>query len=271
MSVKLECPFHIKTALSDIKKLKSHVDLLIAVSDARSLQATSVYSSLLKDFSNSGIKILHLISKFDLGDPKELKELEKISFNFKDPKSRIPILKLIKQSLQEKISRYKDYKPHFQVLIVGVPNTGKSTLINLLKGKKVALVENIPGKTRHISKFPIGNNIWVYDSPGIFIHKKLEQNLADKLFLVNAIPANVRDYSELMKKAYSYLLDQYLLEIKKILDISEAPEEYELFLEKLADKYNYKISGGKLDLERAEKKFLAILREGKFRLSWDKE
>lgn len=270
MSIKLEFPFHIKTALSDIKKLRSHVDLLISVSDARSLEATNVYSTLLKDFSNSGIKILNLISKSDLGDPKELGNLKEISFNFKNHKSREKIMRLIRQSLQEKMSKCNG-KPNFQVLIVGAPNTGKSTLINLLKQKKVAIAENIPGKTKRISKFPIGDNIWVYDSPGIFIYKKTGTELADKLFLLNSIPSIIEDYSDLMEKAYVYLVNKYPREIKKILSADEIPEDYQLFLEKLSDRYNYKAIGGVLDKTRAEKKFLSILREGKIRLSWDKK
>lgn len=130
------------------------MDLLVTVSDARSPDATDLSNSLPISFRKKGMKILSLAGKIDLSDINPPN-----SFNFKKQKNRSQILALIREALGVNSYVQQGYKPHLQVLIAGFPNTGKSTLINLLKGKRVAVVENLPGKTKKISRFPIGDNI----------------------------------------------------------------------------------------------------------------
>lgn len=265
MSINLVLPFHIKKAFSNINSFKKQIDLLIIVSDSRAFKATNFSDVFFQDFLRSGIKVLHLFSKSDLSDVK----MEN-SFDFKKSQNRKAISKLIYKVLELDKYAQQNYRPYFQVMVVGFPNTGKSTLINLLKGKKIAIVENMPGKTKKISKFPIGNNVWIYDTPGIFFPKKSTSLLFNHLFLINAVPYLIRDYSYILKQAYDYLIKHYRRAFSEIMgfDISE---NYFEFLNVMADKYKFKSRSGSLDIKRAEEKFLNIIRSGKIKLNWDRD
>lgn len=125
------------------------MDLLVTVADARSPDATDLSNSLPISFGKKGVKILSLTGKIDLSDINPPN-----SFNFKQQKNRSQILSLIREALGVNSYAQQGYKPHLQVLIAGFPNTGKSTLINLLKGKRVAVAENLPGKNEKDIKIP---------------------------------------------------------------------------------------------------------------------
>lgn len=241
------------------------MDLLITVSDARSLEATDLSRDLAEAFRRRGVKILPLVGKADISDINPPN-----SFNFKGQKNRNAILRLIRDTLRIDAYAAQGYRPHLQVLVAGFPNTGKSTLINLLKGRRVAAAENLPGKTKRISRFPIGDNIWVYDTPGILNPKHSKESVAKKLFLINSIPCLVKNSSEILEEAYGYLHRHYSRELSLLLG-GDIPEDYSMFLEGLAGRFHFRKSEGAWDTDRAEAKFLSILWSGQIKLNWDRD
>lgn len=260
--IKLELPYHIKNSLANINLLKKQVDLVINVMDARSPKTTDIYKDLLNVFE--GIKILNIFSKSDL-IPINLKN----AFDFKKQKNRKRILNLIKEEFKQEIETCKknNYSPHFQILIVGIPNVGKSTLINLLKGKKISISANKPGVTKKVIKYYLGDNLWLYDSPGVFINKNAGREIIDKLLLLNSIPTTINNYSEVLERAYEYLNAHYLKELKNL--VKHEFVNYQEFINSLAKKYNFKTKNEKWDIERAENKFLKILQDGELKVFWD--
>lgn len=262
MRISIELPFHIKNALSNISKLRDRVDLVISVSDARAPHTTSVLQDAEKTFR--GIEILSIYNKLDMSTNPPHN-----SFNFLDQRSRKKILGLIKESLKEKRDKYSsfDYSPQYQILIIGMPNVGKSTLINLLRLKKVSISQNIPGVTRKVTKYYIGNNFWLYDSPGIFFKRSNSMEMNNKLFLLNLIPNFSGDYSDILEYAYIYLSKH----LPNLLFgwVNETADDYSSFLNALAIKFNLKGKGDVLDPEKAQVKFLDLIRKSK--IFWDYE
>ncbi|CBY93506.1 ribosomal biogenesis GTPase RbgA [Mycoplasma haemofelis str. Langford 1] len=262
MKIKLELPSHVKHAISNLNRFKKEVDLVINVVDARASKTSNLNLYISRIFSKS--KILDIFSKSDLASSEGLEN----SFNFKIQSNRNRILHLIKKALQEERNRLQEsgyLNPHFKILVVGMPNTGKSTLINLLKNKKISKAANTPGITRKITQYYLGDNLWLFDSPGIFFYQDISPELLWKLIVINAVPSNFKEYSEILEITFWYLKDKYPNSMDEL-----SADSYLSFIELLAKRYNFKNRGGTFDLERAEEKFLFLLRNGGIRdVSWD--
>lgn len=262
MGIKLELPSHIKNALLNLNVFRKEVDLIINVIDARSTKVSNLDIEISKLFPNT--KILSLFSKVDLADIKSFKN----GFDFRVQSNRNKILKLIKDILaseREKLRAGGYLNPHFQILVVGLPNTGKSTLINLLKNKKISPCANTPGVTKKITKYYLGDNLWLYDSPGIFFYKNISEELLQKLIVINAVPAQIKEYSNILESSFLYLKKHYPKAIEGLNS-----ENYDDFIASLAKRYNFKSKNDIWDISKAEEKFLLLLRNGGIKnISWD--
>ncbi|AEW45974.1 ribosomal biogenesis GTPase RbgA [Mycoplasma haemocanis str. Illinois] len=262
MKIKLELPSHVKNAISNLNRLKREIDLVVNVVDVRASKTSNLSTYISRIFPKS--KILNIFSKSDLVGSSGLEN----SFNFKIQSNRNRILNLIKGSLREERTKLQEsgyLNPHFKILVVGMPNTGKSTLINLLKNKKISKTENTPGITRKITQYYLGDNLWLFDSPGIFFYQDISPELLWKLIVINAVPSNVQEYSEILEITFWYLKHNYPKSMEEL-----SADSYLSFIEMLAKRYNFKHRGNTFDLERAEKKFLFLLRNGGIRdVFWD--
>lgn len=141
-----------------IKKIVLCADVVIEILDARDTFGTR-NTDLEKMVRKFGRKLLFVINKADLVQRKDIMEFPKSCvISSKDPKDRKKLLEFIKSNLAEKPAR---------VAIVGYPNVGKSTIINLLKGRRSASVAPIPGHTKGVQWIRIDEDILLLDSPGI--------------------------------------------------------------------------------------------------------
>ena len=151
-----------------------------------------------------------------------------------------------------------------RIMIVGIPNVGKSSFINRLAGSKRAKVEDRPGVTRTKQWVKLDNNTELLDMPGVLWPKFEDQDVAIRLAFTGAISDDILDIETLAMKLLSYLAENYpasLTERYKI-ELSEEDKGFEL-LEKVGKKRGMMISGGEINTERAAITVLDEFRSGK--------
>ena len=172
----------------------------------------------------------------------------------------------VRSVLKEKIERNAAKGMHkpLRVMIVGIPNVGKSTLINQISGRKGAKAENRPGVTRGKQWVTVDSGLLLLDTPGILWPKFEDPNVGMKLAYTGAVKENIIDTEELacylMELLWKYY-PQTLRERYKI-DMPEETPGYELLIE-AGRKRGYLVSGGEINTERMAKVLLDEYRSGK--------
>lgn len=176
---------------------------------------------------------------------------------------------LIRKVLSDKIKSNEEKgmpgKP-LRVMVVGIPNTGKSSFINRMAGKSRAKVADKPGVTRHNQWFAIGSGIELLDTPGVLWPKFDDPEVGDKLSFIGSVKDEVTDSEtmalrllKILAKDYPTLLcERYKL---KTQDITDA-QPYEI-LEAIGRKRGMLIRGGEIDIERASVMLLDEYRSAK--------
>ncbi len=216
-----------------------------------------------------------VLNRMDLADPDGTKawaeyfRSRKIAVISTDCKSRKGISDFqpaVRQLLQEKIQRNaaKGMNRPLRVMIVGIPNVGKSTLINHISGRKGAKAENRPGVTRGMQWITAGNGLLLLDTPGILWPKFEDPNVGMMLAYTGAVKDGILDIEELACMLFQLLHRRYPQALKERYGIDTQQElpGYEL-LEMAGRKRGYLVSGGEINTERMAMVLLEEFRSGK--------
>lgn len=232
-------PGHMKKTVEEIEKKSKLTDFYIEIVDARIpiSSRNPLIGEILKDK-----KSLIILNKSDLSDPvqneKWIKKLSSQNSNVILYDSTKPNVKKIEKAsfdlLKDMVDKYEDKGIKLNTLramIVGIPNSGKSTFINGLIGKKVAKVGNKPGITKTNQWIKINNKLHLLDTPGILWHKFEKEETALSLAYTGAIRDEILDVESLALKFIENLIeidskileDRYKIETgsKKSLEILE--------------------------------------------------
>lgn len=281
------------TPLQRLKEQLQAVDLLFEVRDAR-LPASSVHPKTA-EFFGSKPRIV-VFCKEDLADQRALRSWmhrlqsegqSSLSLSLKINRGKEKLLQMASELCGEKIEARKRRgllpRP-VRVAVVGLPNVGKSSLINWLIGKKKAAVANTPGVTRGNAWIRIHPQIELLDTPGMLPSAAFRGTQALKLALCNILPGEHYDVEEialygldLMSRLYPESLSTYeskesliktedrqpVLEVDEAAIDSEAPSESSSPLGAVARARACLKSGGVLDIKRAAGIFLSEFRSGK--------
>lgn len=237
------------------------VDLVIELVDAR-LPLASRNPEI--DSLTGGKPRLVVLNKADLADEAVTKQwldwfraigveaMAVDSIHTKDVKS---VVARAKQMLSDKIDRQRDRGMtgrSIKLMVVGIPNVGKSSFINKLAGRSSAVTGDRPGVTRGKQWIRTGEGVELLDTPGILWPKFESEEVGRKLAFVGSIKDDILDVEELACYLLDFLREAYpqlLCARYKLTDIQEA-EPYEL-LEQLGRRRGFVISGGEIDTLRA--------------------
>ena len=252
----------------------SLVDAVVEILDARSPLSSR---NPEMDHMTKNKPRLILLNKSDLADEKTTQQWisyfkrngsETLAVDCKSGKGLKSILPSIKNTVlkevMDKRARNGMTGAAVRLMIVGIPNVGKSSVINKLAGSKRAKVEDRPGVTRTKQWVKLDNNTELLDMPGVLWPKFEDQDVALRLAFTGAISDDILDIETLASKLLYYLARNYpssLTERYKI-ELSEDETGFEL-LEKVGRKRGMMISGGEINTERAAITVLDEFRSGK--------
>jgi len=172
----------------------------------------------------------------------------------------------VRSVLKEKIARNAERgmnKP-MRIMIVGIPNVGKSTIINQISGRKGAKAENRPGVTRGKQWVSVNSGLLLLDTPGILWPKFEDPEVGMMLAFTGAVKENIIDSEELACRLMELLARYYPHVLQERYKITPEPgmQGYEL-LEIAGQKRGYLLSGGRIHTERMAKVLLDEYRSGK--------
>ncbi len=263
---------HSRTAFQHLQEQLKYVDLVIEVSDGRAPWSSRHPRSL--EIFGAKPRLL-VITKEDLSDPVRIKEwvtyyntaesgpqAHALSLSLKDHRNKPKIfslaLELTKQKREQLAARGLLPRP-IRICVVGMPNVGKSTLINWLIGVKKAKTGNKPGVTKGAQWVRVHPQIELLDTPGILPAFAFSPVISQKLALFNLLPEASYDIEEIadiglnqLNEQYPKLLRDYMPELCDNLNLHE-----------IAKKRKFLTMGGKLDTVRAANIFVTDLRQGK--------
>ncbi len=183
----------------------------------------------------------------------------------------------IKKLCEDKLTRYEEKGMHgrsLKAMVVGIPNVGKSSLINKIAGNKKAKVENRPGVTLNKQWVDTNIGIMLLDMPGVLWPKFEDRVVGENLAITGAIKEDILDIETIAMALCKRLREGYPKELctRYKIDAIPSPEEadnYEL-LKLIGRKRGFCISGGEIDTERAANMLLDEFRAGKIgRISLD--
>lgn len=174
------------------------------------------------------------------------------------------VREVLKDKIKENADKGMAGKP-LRVMVVGIPNTGKSSFINRMAGKYRAKVADKPGVTRGNQWFAIGSGIELLDTPGVLWPKFEDPQVGLKLAFIGSIKETTLDIQELAVSLLSVMQKNYpdrLEQRYKVADVQDVQEPYEL-LEMIAAKRGMLLRKGEYDTERAAVMLLDEYRSGK--------
>lgn len=272
-------PGHMQKALNEIKERLKVIDVVIEILDAR-CPLSSINEQLEQVIVNK--KKLIIISKPDLADPVQTKKWEQFlrtKYDYllvldltsptcwKEITNAVSILG--KEKHQKEISKGMKPQP-IRAMIIGIPNVGKSSLINRVAKRKAAGVENKPGFTRGEKWIKVNNDFLLLDTPGILPMNYENKEKAANMALIGSIREDILPNEALVDILLTRFKKLYPLALKDRFGIENISETY-LVLEEISNKRKLLDSSGNLDIERAEALLLKEFKDGKlghFTLEW---
>ena len=259
-------PGHMNKARQQIKESLPRVDLVIEILDARIPFSSS--NPMLASLRGNK-PCIKLLNKCDLAEAEmtcqwqdhleQEQGVKSLAVSCLQTESLQPLQPLCRKLLPEKAASLKG----IQAMIVGIPNVGKSTLINLLAKRSIARTGNEPAITKHQQRINLGNGLVLLDTPGVLWPNIENPNSGYRLAVTGAIRETAIEAEDVAQFAADYLLSHYLDRLQERYRLETIPASAGELLESVGSRRGCLRSGGRVDMEKAGKLLLTELRAGK--------
>ncbi|XQW86024.1 ribosome biogenesis GTPase YlqF [Thalassotalea piscium] len=247
-------PGHMHKAQKEIREILPQIDVVIEVCDAR--LPFSSENPMITEIRGDK-PLIKILNKSDLADPAITKlwleyldsqqNVKAIALSTDNPSIAKTIPDLIKKLVPNKDEAGKQ----INAVIMGIPNVGKSTLLNTLVGKAKAKVGNEPAVTKGQQRIRLEEGLYLYDTPGMLWPKIINENSGYRLAITSAVKDTAYDHDDIAFFAAEYLLQQYPECLKaryKLDDVSITEVE---LLEAIGRLRGCVKSGGHVDFHKA--------------------
>lgn len=260
-------PGHMSKARRQVQENIKHVDFVTILVDAR-LPLSSQNPMLTKIVGDK--PKLMILNKADLADPIRTKEwrdfyesqgLKTLAINSKEQSTVKKVTDIAKILMSDKIAKLRGrgiQKETLRTMIIGIPNAGKSTLMNRLAGKKIAVVGNKPGVTKGQQWLKSNKELEILDTPGIFWPKFEDELVGLKLALTGAIKDQLLPMDEVTIFGLNYFKTYYPDRLKERFKSINLEDEAPEIIMALTQKLGYRD-----DYDRFYNLFVKEVRDGK--------
>jgi len=259
-------PGHMHKASKEMRQIIPQVDLIIEVIDARI--PFSSQNPMLAEIRGDK-PCIKVLSKSDLADPVLTKQwqdyfeqennVKTIALSTQQPEKMRDLLELCHKMVP--IQDSASGANRLQAMIMGIPNVGKSSLINILAGKVIAKTGNEPAVTKMQQRIKLDQGIVLLDTPGVLWPKLENRHGGYRLAITGAIKETAVSNDDIAMYAVDYFRTQYPQLLKERYQLDELPIDEMSLLGMIGIKRGCLRSGGIVDLERAAKILLTEFRD----------
>ena len=270
-------PGHMTKAKREMQEKLNMVDMVIELRDARI--PSSSKNPMIEELCQNKPRLI-VLSKKDKADAAATKLW---CSALQNETTRVVALDILKENIiariveesrllmQAKIERMKrrGIRPRaIRAMVVGVPNVGKSTFINRISKKKVAVTGDRPGVTRALQWSKVNQNLELLDTPGVLWPKFEDETVGVLLAITGAIRDEILPLEEIAAWAMRYLIANHKEALQQRYDIAVCEDPY-IMLERIAEKRGF-MRKGEMDEKRTIETFLRELRDDKLgRITWE--
>lgn len=263
-------PGHMKKTKEDIEKNLKLVDIVLEIIDSRIPESSR--NPMLDDILKDKPRMI-IMNKSDLADPKENQRwinkfkndgIKALPMNSKEKINVGKIYDMAREILADKFKKYEEKEienPIIRMMIVGVPNSGKSTFINNVANRKGARVGNRPGVTQTKQWIKTNSNLQLLDTPGV-LWPKFDDRTGLHLSYTNAIKDEILNIEDLTLYFLRELAESYPENLKERYGVDPTMEAIDIY-EAIAKRRGAIIAGGDFDYTRTATIILNDFRTGK--------
>lgn len=258
-------PGHMHKARKEIAEVMSEIDLVIEVLDARLPRSSE---NPLVNQLRKGKPVLKILNKQDLADPQVTEEWL-AHFNSQEgvraialDASQQKLVKRLPEICKQMIpARAKAERP-VRAMIMGIPNVGKSTLLNAILGRKLAKVGNEPAVTRQQKRYTVQSGLALSDTPGILWPKIEDPDSGYRLAASGAIKDTAIEHELVATFAARFMLDHYADNLRARYRLTDLPEIADDLLDVIGRKRGCLRPGGVVDRHKASEILINEMRAG---------
>ena len=273
-------PGHMAKARREVTEKLKLVDIIFELVDARLPQSSR--NPMIDEIIQHKPRLV-ILNKADMADQYKTNEwlayfadkgIKAVAVNAHQGTGLKSIMSGAQEVLKDKIEKMKSrgIKPRaIRAMIVGIPNVGKSTLINRLAGKNIAKTGNMPGVTKAQQWIKVGKELELLDTPGILWPKFEDQEVGYKLAVTGAIKDTILNLHDIAIYGLHFLEEEYPSRLKERYDLEEIPEEIVEAFDQIGAKRGCLAGRGLVDYDKTAELIIRDIRTEKFgRLTFER-